>query len=150
MGTSTDGILAYGYDLGEGYGFEWDDETPRPAWIDSDEYEAAENVLLVADGFTETEPDFNTDREGWLAWSSRRDEAKKALGVELVMHCSDECTMWILAAKHYRNARGYPAEIPGLDLPDNADERLAWAVDVLGLYMFDGQRPKWLLASWWG
>jgi hypothetical protein len=149
MTTSTDGILAYGFDLGEYYGFEWDDDTPRPAWVDSDDYEAAENALIAANGFTDPEPDFGTDREGWLSWSQRRDDAKKALGIEMVMHCSDSCTMWILAAKHYTASRGYPKEV-NLDLPEGADERLAWAVDVLGLYMFEGQQPKWLLASWWG
>lgn len=149
MGTSTDGILAYGFDLGEDYGFEWDDESPRPVWVDSDEYEAAENVLLAADGFTEPEPDFNDDREGWLAWSSRRDEAIKALGVEIVYHCSDECSMHILAAKHFRNSRGFAVEVD-FDLPENADERLAWAVEVLGLDKFKDEEPRWLLASWWG
>lgn len=150
MGTSTDGILAYGFDLGEDYGFDWDDETPRPEWIESDEEEAAESVLLAANGFTEPEPDFYADREGWLSWTHRRDDAKKQLGVELVMHCSDSCTMWILAARHFENRRGYPVDIPNLDLPDNADERLAWAIDVLGLKKFKGQQAKWLLASWWG
>jgi hypothetical protein len=149
MSTSTDGILAYGFDLGEDYGFDWDDETPRPEWIDSEEYESAENTLLVANGFTEPEPDFDTDRDGWLAWSNRRDEAKKTLGVELVMHCSDSCTMWLLTAKHFEASRGYPVEVD-MDLPENADERLAWAVDVLGLTKFKGAKPKWLLASWWG
>jgi hypothetical protein len=149
MGTSTDGILAYGYDLGEDYGFDWDDESPRPEWVDSDGYESAENTLVAAAGFTDPEPDFDAGLEGWRSWSRRRDDAKKALGIEMVMHCSDECTMWILAAKHFNASRGYPVEV-NLDLPENADERLSWALDVLGLTKFQGQQPKWLLASWWG
>jgi hypothetical protein len=150
MSTSTDGILAYGFDLGESYGFDWDDEEPQPDWIESDEYEAHNTVLLAAHGFTEPEPDIYTQRDAWKAWDNRKNQALKEIGVELVMHCSDSCTMWILAAKHFENRRGYPVEIPNLDLPDNADERLAWAVDVLGLKAFEGQQPKWLLASWWG
>ena len=150
MGTSTDGILAYGFDLGEDFGFDWDDESPRPAWTESDDYEAWNVVLLAAHGFTEPEPDWGTDREAWQAWDERKGAALEEIGVEFVMHCSEQCTMWILAAEHYENARGFPVEIPNLDVPDNADERLAWATDVLGLTKFQGQQPKWLLASWWG
>lgn len=150
MGTSTDGILVYGFDLGEDYGFDWDDEEPRPEWVDSEDYEAWNDILLAAHGFTETEPDWDKNRDAWRAWSDRKEQALKEIGVEFVQHCSDEATMWLLAAKHFENRRGYPVEIPNLDLPDNADERLAWAIDVLGLKKFKGQQAKWLLASWWG
>lgn len=147
MGTSTNGILAYGIDLGEDFGFDYDE--PQPAWIDDEDDEAPETVLLAANGFTEPEPDITTDRDGWRSWRSRQRDAKKDLGVELVHYCSGDVPMYILAAKHFEVYRGDTEEVD-FDLPKNANERLAWALDVLGLDKFKDQRPKWLLASWWG
>lgn len=143
MGVSTDGILAYGFDLGEDFGFDWDREDV-PAWVTDEDDEAAENVLLAANGFTEPEP----DGDAWIAWHDRRTAALEQLGVELIAHCSDRAPMYLLAAKSFENRRGDAVAVD-FNLPENAAERLAWAVDVLGLTKFQGQAPRWLLASMW-
>lgn len=156
MGTSTDGILAYGYDIktpGEGMNFRGLHDNDVPAWLmeDSEDEdsgwhdfkEAATARLLAANGFTETWETRTGD-----GYHAREAEAKKALGVEIVSHCSGEYPMFILAAKSQSACRGYP-EPADLAVPGNADERLAWALEVLGIKP-DADKPQWLLASYWG
>lgn len=137
MGTSADGILAYGYDLGEDFGIEYGQ--PDPAWAteDGSYSDDAARTLFAAVGVNYG-PDDYMDPDDLMA----------KCGVGLVYHCSDRCTMYILAAKHITASRGYPQAVD-LSLPDNADERLAWAVSVLGLNLGD-KKPAWLLASYWG
>lgn len=139
MGRSTDGILAYGYDLGgEETGMEY------PDWYDEEDNDGFEDAamerLLAATGFTEV---YDDGREGYFA---RKREAEAALGVELVNHCSCEYPMWILAAVSQRASRGTPKVID-FTVPEDADQRLAWAAEVLGLTV--SGKPQWLLASNW-
>lgn len=150
MSTSTDGILFYGYDLGgpedDGPAFKDLGEDEHPTWYDPDDedadfIEAATTALLAAVGFTET--DWRAD-----GYHERKKAAEERMGVELDSHCSGEYPMYLLAAKKTTAARGYPKEVD-FTLPDNADERLAWAIGVLGLDVGD-QKPRWLLASYWG
>lgn len=156
VGTSTDGILAYGYDLGspdewkvEGlaaYG-----ELVRP-WLpavdeDGPDFAAAvEAALLATTGFTET--DDRTD-----GYYRRRGEAADQLGVQVETHCSDGSPMYLLVASDrcLTARRGFPKTVDPAWLADTAaaDERLAWALGVLGLRPLQ-ERPAWLLASWWG
>lgn len=146
MTTSTDGILAYGFDLGDDFGFDGDD---TPDWATEDDDGCidwagdAQRALLTATGFTEV---YEDGRAGYFA---REREAEAALGVAFVAHCSDEYPMWMLAAAVQHASRGR-AEPVDLAAPENADERLAWAIEVLGLDKFGGRQPAWLLASWWG
>lgn len=138
MGASHSGILVYGYDLGEYWGFEWDD--PKPAWYDEelDWRESAQRALLAAVGFTET--DWRAD-----GYHDREHEAKQKLGVEFVGY-SYERSWTFLAAVEYSAYQGGPEEV-NVTVPEGADERLAWAVQVLGLKVEGG--PKWLLGSEW-
>lgn len=137
MGTSTDGILAYGYDLGEDWGFEYDEK--RPNWMEeADDYIAsAEHLLLTAVGVTHELGDYVDDKE-MLART----------GVFFEMHCSDRAPMYLLVAKSQTANRGYP-EAADFTVPEGADERLAWALGVLGIEA-PTEKPQWLLASWWG
>lgn len=143
MGTSTNGILAYGYDLGEDFAGLSDYERNEPAWYDESEgwQESAEKALLAAHGFTET--DWQVD--GYFA---RKKAAEEEMGVELDTYCSGDYPMFLLAAKVQTCYRG-DADPVDLTLPDNADERLAWALGVLGITP-KADRPQWLLASYWG
>jgi len=144
MGTSTDGILAYGYDLGDDFGFEYDDKN-RPAWMDNDDESYAETawrMLLNANGFTETYGD------GHANYFRRERAAEEALGLKLVFYCSGEASMYILAVKEIRAHRGEALTID-LSVPGNANERLQWALDVLGVKP-KADKPQWLLASYWG
>jgi hypothetical protein len=147
MSTSTDGILAYGYDLTE-----WAENLDEGAhdWLseddDSELGDAIERTLLAAVGFTATWETWDKSAEG-RSFYAAEDDAKKLLGVELVTHCSGDYPAYILAAKSQTASRGCPRPID-LTLPDNADERLRWAVGVLGISQL--AEPQWLLASYWG
>lgn len=146
MTTSTDGILAYGFDLGDDFGFDGDD---TPDWAAEDDNGRidwagdAQRALLTATGFTEV---YEDGRAGYFA---REREAEAALGVAFVAHCSDGYPMWLLAASSQTARRGFPEPVD-MALPAGADERLAWAVETLGLDHLKGRQPTWLLASWRG
>jgi hypothetical protein len=156
MSTSTDGILAYGYDLGEGFqkiqgAGEYGELPPLP-WFDAesdDMIEAAEHRLLAElAGFTETWED------GHDGYYSREREAKARLGVELETYCSDSCPMHVLAAKVITVYRG---DVKELDLAALAvepemngwDEKLRAALAALGITPTQAE-PRWLLCSYWG
>lgn len=155
MGVSTDGILAYGFNLGgdEGgweiaevdeYG-EW-----TPDWYDEEEEDLvsdAETHLLRAAGFTET--DYKA--EGYY---DRKREAGARVGVELVSYCSGEFPMYVLAAHHITAYRGDVKEIDfaALDqkrVDEGWDEKLRAACEALGVTPKQ-ERPKWMLVSYWG
>lgn len=142
MGTSTDGILAYGYDLGEEIRFKDHGEDETPDWYDEDDpLESFQKRLLTAVGFTETE---------WRAegYFERKKAAEKLVVVEFDSHCSGDYPMYLLGAVIHTASRGHARDMD-FTLPENADERLAWAVETLGLDVGD-QKPRWLLASYWG
>jgi hypothetical protein len=163
MGVSTDAILAYGYDLGGGD--EWQvrelDEyggliPGTGGWVPDPEVEEdydltglAERHLLDASGFTET---YEDGREGYFG---RENEAREALGVEFETYCSDECPMYLLAAKVHTVAWGYVGDAGAfIAAADDAtrqewDAKLASAVAALGLTPLQ-EKPKWLLVSYRG
>lgn len=158
MGTSTDGILAYGYDLGGGDG-DWNvreadeyGELTLP-WLDEDDDDVADaltrRLLTEIVGFTETW-ETRTDDE----YFARERDAEKALGVEIYLHCSGEYSMYLLAAKVYRAGRGYPVALDPANLMAEVeaggyDKKLRRALEALGITPTEG-RPQWLLASYWG
>lgn len=162
MGTRTDAILAYGYDLG-GDG-EWKvrevDEygglmPGAGGWVPDPEAEEdydltglAERHLLDASGFTET---YEDGREGYFG---RESAAKEALGVEFETYCSDEYPMYVLAAKVLTADRGYVQDAASFILAaeearPEMDRKLRTALGALGLTPLQEQ-PKWLLCSYWG
>jgi hypothetical protein len=163
VGVRTDGILAYGYDLGgedewkvreaDEYGGlipgtgRW---VPDPeAEEDYDLISLALRQLLDASGFTETYEDGN---EGYFG---REDEAEKALGVEFKAYCSGEYSQYLLAAKVLTAGRGDVEDVSVLMAEaDEArlrewDGKLRRALEVLGLTPLQ-ERPKWLLCSYRG
>lgn len=161
MSTSTDGILAYGYDLGgddagwkvEGLG-EYD-EWPSGGWYDpevddADFTEAVENTLLTAHGFTlEWVPGADNS-----AYRAGREAARTAIGVEAHGHCSGESAMYLLSAKAITAYRGHVETIdwPALErerVEQDWDGKLAAALSVLALTPIQPE-PRWLLVSYWG
>lgn len=157
MGKSTNGILAYGYNLGgdEGgwqiieageYG-DWE-----PPWFpdddeDNDFMSAAMRVLRASAGFTET--DWRAD-----GFYEREREADARLGVELESYCSGDYPRWLLAAHVITVYRGSVKEIDFADLERQRTEgdwdgKLAAAIQALGITPKQ-DRPKWLLVSYWG
>ncbi len=146
----TDAIIAYGHDLGGGDG-EFELLTGKgwtPGWYNPDDEnegfaEQAMTVLLRANGFRH--------HRNSLVYTQRRGMAEAALGVEVVEHCSNQYTMYLLVAKVVRASRGHPQAVDvaaDLVVPDGADERLTWALGVLGIKP-KSEHAAWLLASWW-
>ena len=157
MGTSTNAVLAYGYNLGGSesewavheageYGelnLDWHGEEAEEGFA-----EAAEARLLAEiAGFTERWGD-NPDGKYW----ERHGAAKSRLGVELESYCHSEYPMYLLATKVITVHRG-DAEVLDLkaltDTPPEWDERLAAAVAALGITPKQ-ERPGWVLVSYWG
>jgi hypothetical protein len=159
MSESTDGILAYGYNLGgeeDGWqiaeagegGWDW-----APEWYDTENEDfpdgfvaAAWSELLVATGLM-TEADWDADDR-----YERQEAAKKRLGVEFVTFCSDSAPMYVLAAHEVTAARGHVQEIDFADLDRQRvagdwDVKLDRAIKALGVTPKQ-DRPAWLLVSY--
>lgn len=153
MGTSTDAILAYGYDL---CGEPWKvrevgeyDELVVP-WYDEDSdddfVEQARERLLAAHGLTGTWED-----DGYY---ERKEQAQASAGVEFESYCSGDYPMYVLAAKSITVSRGH-SEV--LDLPalmaepadQGWDDKLRQACEALGITPTQ-ERPGWVLVSYWG
>lgn len=155
MGTSTDGILAYGYNLGgddSGWEVAEADEYGGLTldWLaeDDDDFEtAAMNRLLAAAGFTET--DWQVD-----GYFKRKNEAEKNLGVGFETYCSGDYPLYILAAKVITVSRGYvePIDVTALQcepVENHWDDKLRGALSTLGMTPKQ-EKPAWLLCSYWG
>ena len=159
MGQSTNGILAYGYDLGGDEGGwkvreagEYGDLTlpwlPEPE--DFDDYDLAtllERRLLDASGFTETYEDGRPD------YFARVRAAKEALGVELESYCMGDYPMYVLAAKAITAYRGDcdVVDMAELSRPETLagwDAKLSAALAALGMPPVQ-EKPAWLLCSYW-
>ncbi|MYT20121.1 hypothetical protein GTW69_07430 [Streptomyces sp. SID7760] len=155
MGTSTNAVLAYGYNLGgdgPGWAFREVGEYGEPTldWYDVADEDFASAVsarLLASAGFTEKWGD-NPDG----GYFERERAAAKSLGVELDSYCHIEAPMYVLAAKVITVYRGdaailNPAELAAV--PPEWDEKLAAAVTTLGITPTQ-ERPAWVLVSYWG
>ncbi|MFV2172294.1 hypothetical protein ACFHW2_12080 [Actinomadura sp. LOL_016] len=158
MGTSTNALLIYGYNLGGGE-LDWfvAEEAGQYGqlntdwWGEDDDRDfgtAATRRLLDASGFTET---YEDGREGYF---SREREAEERLGVKVKSYSSGDYPIYTLAAHVITVHRG---ECDLLDLGDLArrpgengwDAKLAAALRALGLTPTQAE-PSWLLCSYWG
>jgi len=70
-------------------------------------------------------------------------------GSNIVMHCSDSYTEYILVAKDsvVTARRGYPEKITSLEIKDGWLSEITAAEDEHSL---EHQEPNWWLCSWWG
>lgn len=155
MGTSTDAILAYGYDLGAADNWNIHDlgeygELPVD-WYDEDAgdfiAQAERRLLERIAGFTEQWAPNNN------YWDRQR-AAKARLGVEFDTYCSDSYPMHVLAAKVITVARGDTEllDLPALTAEPAAhgwDAKLAAALQALGITPTQ-ERPGWILCSYYG
>jgi len=148
MGTSTNAMLMYGYDLGGGDGpwkLEGVDEydgLERP-WLgeDDDFEEAAMKVLLATVGYVA--PDEYVAGE-----YQRKADAEQRLGLTVEYHCSGDYPMYVLSAKTYTAHRG-DCDVVDFTIDSEWNERLARGLEALGLKPTQPE-PCWLLASYWG
>lgn len=154
MGRSTDGILTYGYDLGNaGDGLNL---ANPPAWL-ADHHVVADFHTAVMRRLYGALADVPPAHPEWVSYQMQ-EIIKQRYAVDLVSHCSDEYQMWILAAWAVRANRGYPQrlDLAALDadrVREHFDGKLRRACEVLGFTptWSDGTpvEPGWLLASDW-
>ncbi|WNI20348.1 hypothetical protein [Actinacidiphila sp. ITFR-21] len=160
MGQNTDGILAYGYNLGgpdEGWEVQ---ETGRYGellpvdWYDEagdggDFVTAAElHLRTTVGGFTEQW----TKGAGAGGYYERAEAAQARVGVKVVRHCSNVAPQFVLATHVTAAARGrvVPLDFDDLTrsrLAGDWDDQLARALAALGLTALQ-DAPAWLLLSY--
>jgi hypothetical protein len=139
MGISSDGILVFGIDLGE--------ETPGFLYKDEDtEFDEFGEFLLHEAG----EPRW--DHEDYNVYKARLQRVQEEVGVELVMHCSYDYPMYILAVPGtYRSAnRGYAVPIAKDDILMNQLVGIDKLRAFCNKYGIDWVEPQWLLCSMYG
>lgn len=150
MGDSPQAILAYGYNLGDiASHFEWDYdgdvESGGPGWFDQDNDEdmatpAMAALLRVAGLISERYESMS---------SAEQQAAEKTLGIHLVRHSGVEAEEMLLLAVRVIDTDWedvLPVSAEDLAVPENAEERLTWALDVLGISR-PAPDPQWLLAA---
>lgn len=129
MGQSTDAILCFGVPL--------DNEEEPPPFMEG--YDELDELLMKEGGhprWGEPGHSFDAQRE-WL----------KGQPVEMVLHCSGDYPMYILAVRGTVTtaSRGYPEEVQTTD-PDHTlvNRFMSWLSD----HNVEGE-PKWLICSMW-
>lgn len=144
MSTSTDAILAYGYDLGGGDPWKFTpvdgDGVWLPDWLVPSQLTGAQKAQF--------------DEDGELGTRDLMELAQKRLDdhdshIQLVEHCSSAYPSWILAVASYEARRGGPVAVPEAEPGRYVSpwyQRLVKAQHLLGITCPGG--PAWLLASW--
>jgi hypothetical protein len=137
MGQSTDAILVYGFEMDPA------DESPS---------------FLGEDGDFE---DFVTDEAGVSPWRPGMSAEEKheyftnkqviidACPVELVLHCSSDYPMYIMAIRgtQLRASRGYPEVVKSLSVSqEKITAAKQWCLD----HGIEWKEPEWILCSDWG
>lgn len=156
MGQSTDGILAYGFDLGGGDGawkvkeYDKDEWQLKADWYDperkdkyGDEMDVEEQAIVRLYAANGT-PFPNGYVDG--------DDTMRDFGVRFLSYCSCEYPMYILSTFDITCSRGDTEPVDFMALEQQRVEgdwngKLARAVASLGLTPNDP--PRWLLASMW-
>lgn len=138
MSQSTDGILVFGFDVGE--------ENPVGNLF-TDEIEEFDDLIISESGLPHYDGN-NTDdyREYW----SKIKAVIDACPVDIISHCSGDYPMYIVAVRGtYHNAsRGYPEALSAdaFNVPqEKIDAAQKWCED----HGVEWQAPSWLLASMW-
>lgn len=146
MGVSTDAILAYGFDLGEGDDGEssWMEKLASEQPQDGDEVAAFEFDEWVGRSFKES------DYSDFDAYYNARRDAINACPFDLIMHQSYDYPAYFLAVRgtEQRASRGYPSEI-------STDKEITLsAVATMRLfcitYGIEWKEPQWHIFSMWG
>lgn len=132
MGTSTDAILVFGFEIGG------EDEPPEFL----DEFDGDfESFLDSLSGL----PEYGEEGHSFDA----QFEYRKNCPASMTLHCSYDYPMYILAVNgtETRSSRGTPREIGSMDVSDSDVSAFkAWCESNDIEY----KEPKWLLCSMWG
>lgn len=138
MGSRPYAVLAYGYDLSRDFDFY---DKPTPAWMDDPDasvFDNAARALMAAAG-KPVAPDDYFDP----------DDLGEVCGVMLLKLGYYSDAPVVLATKEHKTDWNGPIVIPHFVLPETDDEKLGWALGVLGID--PGERvPEWILASYYG
>ena len=151
-------LFAYGINLGDGSAYyltrrdifdEIDDMYDDDP--DSDPPELRDGIAdFLRDrlaGFSDPEPDYGEDPDGWNTWNRRRTAAHATLTVDLIGHGDDSDTALILAAKPtYRTDWNRPVSVPHAGSLAPLFKAVSEAMAKLGVE--SSERPGWLLAAY--
>jgi hypothetical protein len=132
MGTSTDAIVAFGFNLGE----EW----PEALKVGGEECTDFEDWISEHLGLGDWQQD------GYFA---RKREAVRAFPVDIITHCSYDCPNYFIAVRgtEQRAHRGYPKK---LEL-SAIDECMITALrQFCGQNEIPWEQPAWHTFSLWG
>jgi hypothetical protein len=146
MGQSTDGKIAFGFDLG--------DELPekimtlgtdeRNDYFDEDTFWQNVAGLKYPDDSLKGEIRDKALKKFWKT----RDEAKAKSGVEFVMHCSCEYAMYFLAVSGTEQSANRGETVP-IKLTEISTEQISQLKVFCEKYDIDWQEPCWQLFSLW-
>lgn len=157
MGMAAHGVVAYGYHLGgdDGSAYEIVGGHDDPPWYDHEQGDLPEQAMLrmlVAAGLA-------TEEQAAERYWPGRHEAEKELGVDFESTGSlvgDGYVGHMLVAKESAVQADWgealPLDVAEMNNPSRLaewDERLAWALNVLGLAPTQAG-PRWLLGAIWG
>ena len=132
MGTSTDAILVYGFEIGS------EDEPPEFLEAFDGDFDEYLNDISGLPKYGESGHTF----EAQWAW-------RDSCPADMTMHCSYDYPMYILAVRGTKTTayRGYPKEIKSLAIDEAKVSAFREWCEANGI---EYQEPKWLLVSMWG
>ena len=140
MGTSTNGMLYWGYELGDE--IPWDD-------VDGDGWE---DVYMEAIGDGRPDLEYEGNEEIFSAYWDRKYETTEELSVEVTRHCSCDYPMYaaVISESCVTAYRGYPERLdPDMfKVPKHWKKKLDEFCETMGIDV-EGKEPGWYLASMW-
>lgn len=147
--TSTDAKLAYGFELPKDISLEINPEEIgyEDEFGPEDIGEIWGQIYAARHGLPPSKKPY--EEIAYKKYASKRDVIEKASGIEIIHHCSNEHTMYIVAiADSVVTAwRGYPKKISSLEIGPNWDEQIESFCKIMKLKY---KKPHWLLCSYWG
>lgn len=151
MGTNTDAILCYGVELEPRVKLNVPDNA-RGIDDEFDDYNIAEmwdQVYLAKTGIYPPQVPYEGNEEIYDKYWNTKRTCEQIAGIEIVHHCSNEETLYIVAATGsvIRSWRGYPRKVESLEIKGGWDSDIMRFCEDMG---FEVSKPKWLLCSWWG
>ncbi len=154
MGTSTDGILCYGFEVRDDDGYVV--ESGYPEWLEATDG-SFDGFLANLVGL-ESPKDFNKEKfdsdpvyaKTWADYWAKKRGLAEEFGVELVEHCSGEYTMYILAAA---GSCSTASRGSALSFGQNINAKPEWREKLFAFCEKAGikfEEPQFLLCSYWG
>ena len=150
MGTSTNAILAFGFDLG----VEDTEELPEKMLEDNRDIDEEDGfdfnrVAAKMAGIEQPSVKYEGNEEAWRAYWKKQSDAAKACPIDLITHCSYDCPMYFLAVRGTKIVanRGFPELAV---MPPISGDQLQALRDFCARYEIDWQEPAWHIFSLWG